>query len=128
MTATIASTVTSALPARAASQYSTEVNAVVEALTERDHQLTDVITATVVSQFGVSAGQVQEALTGIGMAVRPAPEPEPELPTFEDEPLAEEAPAKGKKGGKKGKRVDRLEATVNKLVELAERHLGAGVR
>lgn len=134
MTSTIQSTVASALSANGLSQYNDYAKPVVTALEERDYQLVELITARVSSQFGVSAETVQQELGNIGMAVRPAPEPEP---TPEDRILADiaelpedEAPAKKSKKGKKGKsskRLDRIEATVNSLAELAERHLGANV-
>lgn len=125
MTSTIQSTVASALASAGLSQYTGHAAPVVTALEERDYQLVELITARVSSQFGVPAETVQQELGNIGMAVRPAPEPEPEV----EAPAAEEeAPAKkGKKGKKGGKRMDRLEATVQSLVDLAERHLGSRV-
>jgi hypothetical protein len=131
MTSTIQSTVASALASAGLSQYTSHAEPVVTALEERDYQLVELITARVSSQFNVPAETVQSELANIGMAVRPTPEPEPEA---EDAGVpvsdGEEAPAKKSKKGKKGKgdkRVARIEATVNKLVELAERHLGASV-
>lgn len=126
MTSTIQSTVASALSAAGLSQYVSHAQPVVDALIERDHNLVDSITSAVVEHFGVSAEQVQSQLASLGMAVRPAPEPEPEV----EAPVAEDAPAKKGKKGKKGKsdkRVARLEAAVDKLTKLAERHLGASV-
>lgn len=126
MTSTIQSTVASALSAAGLSQYVGHAQPVVAALVERDHQLVELITARVSNQFNVPADTVQSELANIGMAVRPAPEPEPEV----EAPVAEEAPAKKSKKGKKGKgdkRVARLEARLDRLAELAERHLGASV-
>lgn len=127
MTSTIQSTVASALASAGLSQYTGHAAPVVTALEERDYQLVELITARVSSQFGVPAETVQQELGNIGMAVRPAPEPEPEV----EAPAAEEeAPAKKGKKGKKGKgdkRVARLEARLDRLAELAERHLGASV-
>lgn len=73
--------------------YDSYVNPVVEALTEREHTLSDKITSEVVSRFGVSTEQVRSALEGIGMAVRPAPEPEPVAVPEPALTVAEEAQA-----------------------------------
>jgi hypothetical protein len=129
MTSTVSTTVASALSANGLSQYNDYAKPVVTALEERDYQLVELITARVSSQFGVSAETVQQELANIGMAVRPAPEPKPavaEEPVAEEPVTAEGGPSKKGKKGKKG-RVARLEATVSRLAELAERHLGANV-
>lgn len=124
MTSTVATTVTSALQSNGLGQYAGHAEPVIAALENRDYQLVELITARVSSQFGVSAETVQSELAGIGMAVRPAPEPEPVV----EAPVAEEAPAKKGKKGKKAKKDKGLEAKVNALIELAERHLGVSVR
>lgn len=113
-------TINAALPADARS-YQHEVGEVTVALTEREYTLSDQITTAVVQHFGVSEGEVRHELEGIGMAVRPAPEPEPVAVA---EPVADEAPAKKGKKAKKD-RIGKLEASVARLTELAERHLGA---
>lgn len=133
MTSTVRSTIIDALPgAAASSQYVEYVDAVDQALTERDHNLTDAITGQVVQHFGVTEDQVRVALEDLGMAVRPAPATVLPEPTAEDRLLAdlaelpedEEAPAKGKKGKKPSKkeRFNNLEAAVAKLIAIAERH------
>lgn len=135
MTSTVRSTIVDALPGAAtSSQYVEYVDAVEQALTERDHNLVDSITRGVVGYFNVPAEQVQAQLESLGMAVRPAPEPVLPEPTAEDRLLADladlpEEPVtaeggpskKGKKGGKKS-RLARLEKAVGKLTKIAERH------
>lgn len=118
MTNTIEATLTAALPAGAQEMYPSEYLAAVDALTEREYQLTELIAGEVHRELGAERQMVLDRLAEAGMAVRPAPEPEPEAEA--------EAPAKDKKG-KKSKRLDAIEAKVNRLFELAERHLGASL-
>lgn len=118
MTNTIEATLTAALPAGAQQMYPSEYSAVLNALNERENHLVELIAEEVNSLFSVPQQDVLDRLAEAGMAVRPAPEPEPEAEA--------EAPAKDKKG-KKSKRLDAIEAKVNRLFELAERHLGASL-
>jgi hypothetical protein len=132
MTANIASTITTAVPA--AVGYSNYVEQAVAALTEREYQLSDLIATEVSQHLLVDKAQVEERLTGIGMAVRPAPEPEPEIQALDDsfdqdDEETLEAPAGQGKKGKRVKaleeKVDKLASAVSELAALAERHLGA---
>lgn len=118
-------TLDSALPAGAQAAYPREYAAVLAALTERDHNLTDLIAREVSRHFGVTEEQVKSQLASAGMALRPAPEPEPvpDMAAFEAA-LTEDAPAPKAKKGKKGKKseVAKLAKVVNKLVKAAQRH------
>lgn len=78
MTASIRETIVNSLPgAAASSQYVGYVNDVEFALTEREYAFSEQIIDTVSHQFGVSRDEVQRRVEQLGMAVRPAPEPEP---------------------------------------------------
>lgn len=130
---TIRETIVDSLPGAAtSSQYVEYVDAVDAALTEREYVLSEQIATEVSQRLGVDKAQVEERLTGIGMAVRPAPEPEPEP---EAEPFVDTESLKGEDESGKGKgkkrikaleeKVDTLAGQVAQLVTLAQNRLGA---
>ena len=110
----IKETLDSALPSGAQAKFSREYDAVLDALTEREYDITDKVVAAVVANTSFSKEQVEAQAQVVGLAVRPAPEPEPEPEV--------EAPA-AESGD--DDRLTKLEAAVARLTELAERHLGA---
>lgn len=119
---TVKNTLDSALPAGAEDAYPGQYRDVLTALTERDYTLTDQITAAITLRGWASKSDVERELTAIGMAVRPAPEPEPEVATLES---AYAAPAfVGTDKLKKGKKasVKKLAKQVKKLTKLARDH------
>jgi hypothetical protein len=124
---TIATTLPSVFGSPAYGEYVSEV---VDALTEREYQLSEAIIAGVVGHFGVTPDQVKVRLEGLGMAVRPepTPEPEPEVDVAElelafasDDSTAtsgEKAPVKVKKD----KSVKSLAKRIKALEKLAKDH------
>jgi hypothetical protein len=121
---TIDSTLVSALPVGATSKYPTEYLNVLNALTERDYNLTDQITDVVVREFGVDRDDVRSRLEMAGMAVRPAPAPV--VPAFTPEDSAEwekelTTPAIDAPKAPKAKK-DKTAKLVRKLVKAAKRH------
>lgn len=124
MTSNVETTLRSALPAGAEQAYPVPFRDVVNALVEREYNLTESIANEVAARTSYSKEQALGQLVALGMAVRPAPEPEPvavpDMAAFED--ALTEAPAKKK--GKKGKKseVAKLAKVVNKLVKAAQRH------
>lgn len=99
--------------------YGHYIDLVVDALTEREHYLTDAITERVTEEFGVRTEQVREELTSIGALVRPIPEPEP---------VVEEVPAEPQTTDEKVEALTRtvsdLAGVVGQLVTLAQNKLG----
>lgn len=115
----IQNTLNNALPTGAQADYPNEYAAVVAALNERDYALTDLIAREVSRHFGVTEEQVKSQLASAGMALRPAPEPEP----VPDMAAADVAPAKkAKKSKGKKSEVAKLAKVVDQLVKAARRH------
>lgn len=86
---TAAATVTSALEAAGVSEatingYASYVNPVVEALTERDYQITEAVLEAVAAYLPVSKEEALEYAERLGLSVRPQPEPEVEEEDEED--------------------------------------------
>lgn len=118
------------------SEYGRYVNAVVEAMEEREFTITETIVTETSRQFGVSEEDVTNAVKArTDLNFRPIPEPV-FVPTpiedvdlddlFDAEDALEASDSKGKKGSK-GKRIDALESKLDKLIELANRHLGSSL-
>jgi hypothetical protein len=130
MTASIRNTITTALSAQGVNVdvgYGEYVDAAVDALTEREYTFTDQIVDVVSYEFGVSADIVRGRLELAGMAVRPAPEPEPAfVPSEEwekellgrDDSFTAPVEVKKDKGGKK----DKLAKRIKRLEKLAREH------
>lgn len=95
-------------------------DAVVKALTEREHSIVENIVNEAEVQYGYGS-QAQTLVETAGLAVRPAPEPEPvveENLTLPDIDLGENT---------LDGRLAKVESTLVQLLELAKRHLGANL-
>ena len=156
MSNAIRNTITSTLAAQGVSAigYGRHIDAVVEALTEREYALTDRIVEALVTHTSLSRHDIVSHGAAIGLLFRPTPapaaEPTVEVREFEAEFNEEVAAADydaasdvesveeteievsvTEPKGSKGKRIAKLEAqqaeimsTLNNLVDLANRHLG----
>jgi hypothetical protein len=124
--------------------YSTYIDAVDKALTEKVYDISEALVEAGV-RMGANRGQVETLVESVGLSLRPAPEPEPvvEAPSASDlEALyaenGEEAETEGK-GKKKGKKAvmamlqqiaEKQEAQdqrINALADIASRRLGVNV-
>lgn len=98
--------------------YAPYIDAVIEAVEERETEAKYALREEILEQVGerldeYAVESAETVLDAVGLEARPTPEPEPEAVT-PAEPSEED-------------RLGRLESTVNRLVALAEHHLGASV-
>src|SRR5262245_34296284 len=68
--------------------YQSRVDAVVQAMEEREFGMTETATQIATSR-GLSAREAEGVVNQIGLAVRPAPEPEPVAAVNDDRPIGE---------------------------------------
>jgi len=122
--------------------YSTYIDAVDKALTEKVYDISEALVEAGV-RMGANRGQVETLVESVGLSLRPAPEPEPvvEAPSASDleAMLAEDGAQFEDKGKKKGKKAvmallqqiaEKQEAQdrrINALADIASRRLGVDV-